>query len=430
MNSEEKLVKQCTVRTSVLCLTLCTALPIALGTASSVSGDALPCLGGMVDGYPCSDVILVSHLSEADLGTSGVSDNWGWNDPKTGTEYAILAAVEGTLFVSLEDPVNPVLIGTLPTHSATTLIRDLKVFADHAFIVADTGGHGMQIFDLSQLRSVTMPPITFAETAHYDGISDAHNIALNPTTGFAYPMLTDTCSGGLHMLDLAIPTAPVFVGCYDDAGSLHDAVCFLYDGPDVEHQGREICIGADLSGAVAIADVTDKANPDTLSMEFYNTASISHQGWITADQRYYFHGDEGDEGGAQTTRTYVWDIQDLDNPSISGTYSATTLATDHNQYVSGNYLYQANYTAGLRVLELGDLSVGELTEVAFLDTRPGEDDSLFGGAWSVYPYFASGNLIVTDTREGLFVVQVAIAETIFEDGFESGDVTAWSTTVP
>ena len=399
-------------------------------STSGLVAQALPCVGGMVDGYPCSEVILMSRLSEADLGTSGVSDNWGWTDPVTSVEYAILAASEGTIFVSLEDPENPVLIGKLPTHSSPTLVRDLKVFADHAFIVADVGGHGMQIFDLSQLRSVVAPPVTFEETAHYDGIDEAHNIALNPTTGYAYPVLTDTCSGGLHMLDVSTPTAPTFVGCYGAAGAVHDAVCFLYDGPDIEHQGSEICINADLSGAVAIADVTDKANPATLAIEPYPSAVISHQGWISADHRYYFHGDEGDEGGGQTTRTYVWDIQDLDNPFISGTYSATTFAIDHNQYVSGGLLYQANYHAGLRVLELGDLTVGELTEIAFLDTRPGQDDPVMGGAWSVYPFFSSGNIVVTDTQEGLFVVQLANGAEIFADGFETGDVSAWPVSVP
>ena len=404
---------------------------VSLSLASvPLSGQALPCVGGVVAGFPCDSVVLMSRLTESELGTSGVSDNWGWTDPMTGIEYAILAAVEGTIFVSLEDPENPVVLGRLPTHTSSTLIRDLKVFENHAYIVADTGGHGLQIFDLTQLRNVVSPPVTFAATNHYAAFGESHNIALNPATGFAYPMLGDTCSGGLHMLDLTDPLNPSFVGCYDDAGGVHDAVCFVYAGPDTEHQGSEICIAADLTGAVAFADVTDKANPVTLAMEFYGTASISHQGWITPDHRYYFHGDEGDEGLGVGTRTYLWDIADLDNPVLLSTYVASTFATDHNMYVNGSFLYQANYKAGLRVLQLGDLSQGEMTEVAFLDTRPGNDDSSFGGAWSVYPFFASGNVIVSDTQQGLFVVQLAVPQALFEDGFESGDVTVWSSAQP
>ena len=66
----------------------------------------------------------------------------------------------------------------------------------------------------------------------------------------------------------------------------------------------------------------------------------------------------------------------------------------------------------------------------FLDTRPGQDDSSFGGAWSVYPFFSSGNVIVTDTQEGLFVVQLEAVQAIFTDGFESGDTASWSQTTP
>ncbi len=402
---------------------------LSFAIAGSVSAQAVPCVDGMAGIYPCSNVTLVSHLTSAELGTSAASDNWGWEDPQTGVEYALIAAHEGTIFVSLEDPEAPLVIGSLPAHNGVvTFIRDVKVYADHAFVTADDFPHGMQVFDLTQLRDVVAPPVVFTETAHYSDLSDAHNIAINPETGFAYAVADGSCSGGLHMIDLGTPTVPVFAGCYGDAGSIHDTVCQIYNGPDVDHQGQEICIAADLTGFVAIVDVTDKANPVTLSSTPYTGASISHQGWTTEDQRYYIHGDEGDEQDGTNTKTYVFDIQDLDAPTLAGTYTATTFATDHNQYVRGNHVFQGNYRAGFRVLEMGDLTVGELTEVAFLDTRPTSDTNSFSGAWTTYPFFDSGLVIVTDTGEGLFVIEPKLE--LFADGFESGDTSAWSTTVP
>lgn len=405
---------------------------LSLAAAGSVLAQAAPCVGGMVGGFPCSNVTLMSHLSSAELGTAAATDNWGWEDPVTGVEYALIAAFEGTIFVSLEDPEAPVVIGDLPAHNGVqTAIRDVKVYADHAFITADEAFHGMQVFDLTQLRDVVTPPVVFAETAHYNGISDAHNVAINPETGFAFGVADGTCSGGLHFVDISDPMMPEAAGCYELVGSIHDAVCQIYNGPDVAHQGQEICIVADLNpGAVVIVDVTDKGNPATLSSTSYTGASISHQGWMTEDQRYYIHGDEGDEQGGANTRTYVFDIQDLDNPTHAGTYTATTGATDHNQYVRGNHVFQGNYRAGFRVLEMGDLSVGELTEVAFLDTRPTSDSNAFGGAWTTYPFFDSGLVIVTDTGAGLFVIRPEIGGEIFADGFESGDTSAWSNIVP
>ncbi len=94
----------------------------------------------------------------------------------------------------------------------------------------------------------------------------------------------------------------------------------------------------------------------------------------------------------------------------------------------GNHVFQANYSAGLRVLEMGDLSVGEMTEVAFLDTRPLSSSNNFGGAWTTYPFFGSGLVLVTDTQEGLFVTRPELG--LFASGFESGDTSEWSVTVP
>ncbi len=385
----------------------------------------------MAGGYPCSNVTLMSHLSSAELGTEAASDNWGWEDPLTGVEYALVASVEGLIIVSLEDPEVPVVIGDLPAHNGLeTFIRDVKVYADHAFVTADTSGHGMQVLDLNQLRDVVSPPVVFTETAHYNGLSDAHNVAINPETGFAFGVADGTCSGGLHFVDISDPMMPLAAGCYGAVGTIHDAVCQIYNGPDSEHQGREICIVSDLSGFAVIVDVTDKGNPATLSSTSYPGVSISHQGWMTEDQRYYTHGDEGDEqNSGGNTRTFIFDIQDLDNPTLAGTYTASTAASDHNQYIRGNHIFQGNYRAGFRVLEMGDLSVGELTEVAFLDTRPTSDSNSWSGAWTTYPFFDSGLVIVTDTGEGLFVIRPEIGE-IFADGFESGDTSAWSNTVP
>ena len=60
----------------------------------------------------------------------------------------------------------------------------------------------MQIFDLTRLRTVSSPPVTFSESAHYSGFSDAHNIAINEDSGFAYAVRTNTCDGGLHMINI------------------------------------------------------------------------------------------------------------------------------------------------------------------------------------------------------------------------------------
>ena len=70
----------------------------------------------------------------------------------------------------------------------------------------------------------------------------------------------------------------------------------------------------------------------------------------------------------------------------------------------GNRMYQANYTTGLRVLEFMDPGLGEISEIAHFDTFPADDSIAFDGAWSVYPYLPSGNIIVSDSSNGLFIL--------------------------
>ena len=128
---------------------------------------------------------------------------------------------------------------------------------------------------------------------------------------------------------------------------------------------------------------------------------------MTEDHRFFLLGDESDETGFNVpTRTHVFDLLDLDAPVYVFAYEAATAAIDHNLYVLGNRVFQANYTSGLRVLEFGDLANRELMEIAFFDTFPTSDATAFSGAWSVYPYLPSGIIIVSDVTNGLFILSL------------------------
>jgi len=118
--------------------------------------------------------------------------------------------------------------------------------------------------------------------------------------------------------------------------------------------------------------------------------------------------DEIDENSLGiNTRTLIWDVQDLDNPFYIGDFSSSIAATDHNMYVKGNYVYQANYRGGLRVLDLTDVANANLSEVGYFDTYPENNNNGYNGAWSNYPYFPSGNIIISTIDRGLFIVKAS-----------------------
>ncbi|MCU0621051.1 MAG: choice-of-anchor B family protein [Gemmatimonadales bacterium] len=387
-----------------------------------VTGGEQRCAAGKASAFDCERVDLLSYLPLSALGAKrgmNVNDIWGWTDPQSGREYALVGRMDGTTFVDVTDPANPRVLGDLPMHQGANpnFWRDIKVYKDHAFIVADgSGPHGMQVFDLTQLRDVKGGPVVFSETAHYDRIASAHNIAINEETGFAYPIGAngggETCGGALHMIDIREPRTPKFAGCFADpttgnqrTGYTHDTQCVTYRGPDLRYTGREVCFNSSET-AIGIADVTDKQSPKAIATASYPNVTYTHQGWLTDDQKYFFVDDEGDEiaGVVPRTRTLVWDVSKLDEPVLVREFLGTTGASDHNLYVRGKYMFQSNYVAGLRVIDISDPANPK--ETAYFDTVPaGENVAGFAGSWSNYPYFKSGTIVVSSIGEGLFVLR-------------------------
>ena len=390
------------------------------------------CVEGMAGAFGCSGVDLVAQvtLDEFGEGTSRGNDIWGWTDPESGVEYALVGLDDGTVFVSMEDPTAPVVLGKLPTTTTAVTWRDIKTYADHAYIGSEAPQHGMQVFDLTRLRGLEAsdPIRIFEPDVLFTDVGSSHNVVIDEESGFAYLVgfrpnptadLPAACDvPGFMAVDIREPKNPTFAGCFSDAaievagrtaGYTHDAQCLVYRGPDADYQGRQLCFAAN-EDVVTVFDVEDKQNVSIISMAQYPGATYSHQGWLTSDQRYLLLDDELDEisGVSATQRTLVFDLADLDEPEFMYEWDSGLPVIDHNQYVVGNYSYQSNYKAGLRIIDVSRIGEGEMTEVGFFDTFPQGQDVQFGGQWSNFPYFESGLVIANDSQNGLFILQPTI----------------------
>ena len=365
-----------------------------------------PCIDGMAGGFPCQNINLLSFVEGSDIGGGEMNDIWGWVDPTDGTEYVIIGRTNGTAFIDISDPLNPVYVANVPTATYSSMWRDIKVYNNHAFIVAEASDHGMQVVDLMQLGEIIAPPVTLEPDYLYAGFSNAHNIVINKSTARAYGVGTSTFDGGLHILDISNPTNPQLIGDFPNDGYTHDAQVVSYEGPDTNFGGKEIAFCCN-ENTVTIVDVTDASDCILISSASYDGVNYTHQGWLTEDHKYFICNDELDEQnlGINTT-TFIWDVTDLSEPELIGTFVSDAEAIDHNLYIHEGLVYQSNYRAGLRVLGTENVAEGELEEMGYFDVYPQSNSAQFSGTWSNYPYFPSGVIAVSHIEGGLFLLKL------------------------
>ncbi len=406
------------------------------GTDSGNIPAYTPCENGTAGIYPCKNVDLYAHLTPEEMQASQLNDIWGWTDTETQKEYALAGLSDGVAIIEVTDPSSPLFIGKVmepadfqakqsdiffPNHDddkgGSSMWRDLKVFQNTLYIVSEQQNYGLQVFDLTQIRHIENPPVEFTDFVRYTEFGNAHNIEINTETGFAYVVGAKSggnCAsrGGLHMIDISSPLQPEFAGCYSEekAGStrngyIHDTQCVIYNGPDEAYHGREICFSSAETHFV-ITDVTDKESPSTISIETYEGSAYIHQGWLTEDYRFFFMNDEGDEREfGHKTRTYIWNVEQLEYPEMIGFYEHDTPAIDHNLYIKNDFMYQANYTAGLRILDISNPHPENVTTVGYFDTTPEDNSVSVRGLWSIYPWLPGNKVLVSDMYNGLFILR-------------------------
>ncbi len=373
----------------------------------SVEDDSLKALAGLGMEFPHEGVQLQAWLPLGEMGEpySG-NDCWGYVSP-TGREYALMGLQTGTSFVDITDPGDPQVLGKIDGSRSTW--RDIKVYGDHAYIVTEGFGGGIQVVDLSDIDAgvVALVNTVLEDTPDLQlATTSSHNVVIDETSGYLYR--AGGGNNGLRIYSLADPQSPSFVGLWPDR-YVHDAQVVTYtDGP---WAGREIAFccsgfnGGGVETGLDILDVTDKSNIVNVSRLLYSNGRYSHQAWLSEDRTYLYLNDEADETGLGfNTTTKVFDVSDLANPVELTSFANNSSAIGHNLYTLGNLIFEANYRSGVRVFDAADPA--NPVEIAYFDTWPADDLPNFNSLWSVYPYYPSGTFIGSDMEKGLFVFRL------------------------
>lgn len=371
------------------------------------------------------------------IGVSG----WSW-----------LNTNKGVSIVDVTDPLNPYEAAFITCPAVDQ--RDFVTYTDpntnntYLYIIGEGNNQGMIIVDITNLPSSYSIISSSYFTGNYNAVnsSHAHNVQLDEVTGKM--IVCGTHSGAfsaytMYMFDVASnPAAPVLIDVQstgvNNAYYVHD----VYFNNDRLYTAS-IEADPDGSGPIPpptyagifqtsnssnyfdlIGGVTPYPVDQTPSIPLTSLNHVIHDIYVTSDHSIMVTSDEHQQGQA-----IFYDITNPASPIETDRYSGhkTTFVdtvAQHNHVMKGiDRCYVAHYSNGLWVLDISDPY--NVQEIAYYDTylehnygnydtynkqfRPPYGTGYYG-AWGVFADLPSGNILVCDMNNGLYVLSNCVPE--------------------
>ena len=363
-------------------------------------GAALICFVYLLplSGQDAQPATLLGRWQDDNLPGSSLYDNtyneiWGLS--LGNKEYAVIGSTRGTHFIDVTQPQEPKEVAFVAgaVSGPNIVHRDYHNFGCYLYAVSDEGSGSLQIMDVSRLPDTVR--VVYDDDVFF---GRSHNIFIDTSAAVLYACYArggDSQTTPLKLLDISDPRHPRELATYNNFGSgpvshVHD--CFVQDGIAFLNLGYD---------GMAIVDFSDPLQPVNLgTLTDYLFSGYNHSGWATTDMNYYYLGDE-----SHGFPMKVLDVSDRSEITVLGTFDAESPAErsiPHNQVVACDYLYVSYYYDGLQVYDISDPAQPE--RVLYYATSSREHNVSYEGAWGVYPFLPSGNILVSDMQEGLFVV--------------------------
>ena len=396
------------------------------GTALQAAAVApADCTQGFAGQFPCRNISLHSQVSLAQFSSRPVSaaNVWGFVDLNDDREYAVVGLRNGTAIIEVTDPANPREVGTVPGNPSPW--REVKVYQVHdaaaqrwrayAYVTTEAANSGLQVIDMSGLPQTAGLASTILDTSsqhtlYISNIDYATNAALPGMTPLLYVAGSNLSPGSWRAYSLANPAFPQLVGAAPSGGYMHDSSSLVVADARVAqctpgHDPCEVLLDFNVD-QVQLWDVTNELQPVLLGSATNPSNRYIHSGWPTANGSHVIFHDELEEIQlGLPTRLYTLDLTDLRAPTVQVSHTGPTTTTDHNGYVRGTSYYVSHYRRGVVVYDAANPNA--LVEIASFDNylTPSANTAGTDGAWGVYPFLPSGNLLVSDIENGLFVLR-------------------------
>lgn len=306
-------------------------------------------------------------------------------------EIAIIGSTEGTHFFDVTNPSNASEIAFISgAYTGGGVIhRDYHDFQGYLYAVCDEGSSStLQIIDITDLPN--------SVNTVYDSnvlFTKAHNIFIDTATAKLYACASN--NNAMDVYDLHNPTNPELIFSYNGVGHVHDAF--------VRNDSAYLNCGNDGFRIFDFSSVNQMGDQPTLlgTLTSYHDAGYNHSGWLNDDGTIYVMQDENHGYDVK-----ILDVSDFGNISVLSTFNSgvDSLSMAHNGIIKGDNLYIPYYHDGLRIFNISDPT--NPIQTWKYDTYSPLSHASYKGAWGVYPYLPSGNIIVSDMQTGLYIIEI------------------------
>ena len=384
------------------------------------------CVQGMAGQFPCRNLDFLSQIALAQFSSQPVSaaNVWGFVDRNDNREYAVVGLRNGTAIVDVTDAANPREVTTIPGNSSAW--REVKVYQVHdavaqrwrayAYVTTEAANSGLQVIDMSSLPTTatlalpTNMDTSSQHTLYISNIDYATNAPLPGATPMLFVAGSNLSPGSWRAYSLANPAFPLFMSSAPSGGYMHDSTSLVVTDSraaqcELSHNPCEVLVDFNVD-QVQIWDVTNELQPSLLGVATNPNNRYIHSGWPTMNGSHVIFHDELEEIQlGLPSRLYTLDLANLRAPTVQISHTGPTPTTDHNGYMRETTYYVSHYRRGVVVYDAS--SPNALVEIAHFDNYlvPSTNTAGTNGTWGVYPFLPSGNLLVSDIENGLFVLR-------------------------
>lgn len=327
------------------------------------------------------------------------SDVWGY--ASGALEVGFIGSVDSIHFFNVSPGISPYQFDSYKP-GGRSLWREFKTYKHYAYSIADQPGttEGMVVLDLSYAP----------DSVHYVGRNDtsfhrAHMLFVDTLNAHLFIAGSSRNNGAeswdLLMFDLEPdPGHPTLIKKIDLPGNyVHD----LYVNNDTAFCSHGY-------NGFYVYKIDTLGNYTTLgSITSYPEQGYNHSSWMSKNKKNMVWADE--TGGTSlklidVSNPAAIQIKTLFKSALLGPTYTNSIA--HNPYYLDSLIIVSYYGDGVQIWD-GSNPTNPI-KIAYYDTEPNNTNyNNYSGAWGVYPYLPSGQILASDLLNGFFSLGIDFA---------------------